>query len=611
MGVFTGKIRHSEKTDKFVGCMSAPVNTYSQPSKKQSSIFVLLRPYSGFILLLILCALLGNALNLWLPKVIANGIDAYTQGHFRFPAIIRQFFLIILFVFVFTYLQTFIQTYTSEKVARDLRSKLSGKISRLSYAALEQANPSKLLTNLTADVDSIKLFVSQAVVSITSSLFIIIGASILLLTINWKLALCVMAIIPIIAITFFVVLKKVRSLFIKSREVIDRLNKVISESILGATLIRVVNAQQLEYDKFLEANTRAKTLGLSILRLFALLIPVIVFTANMAGLTILLLGGHYVISGSMSLGNFAAFNSYLALLIFPILVIGFMSNVIAQATASYQRLSAVLNGPDSEEEGYLRVKLRGDIQFKDVNLTLGQKPVLKNINLHIGAGSRTAIIGPTAAGKTQLLYLLTGLVKPTNGSIEFDGHNLDAYTKESLYSQIGFVFQDSILFNTTIRENIAFSDQVTDASLQKAIETAELKDFIDQLPNGLNTVVSERGASLSGGQKQRIMLARALAVNPRILLLDDFTARVDQNTESRILNNVLTHYPDLTLISVTQKVSAMERYDQIILLTQGEMVAIGKHEDLLKNSLDYVQIIQSQQSTSTLETAVQAQQLSN
>ncbi|HWJ25464.1 MAG TPA: ABC transporter transmembrane domain-containing protein, partial [Flavisolibacter sp.] len=160
--------------------MPIPANTQSQPAKKQPGIFTLLRPYSGYVALLILCALLGNALNLWLPKVIASGIDAYTHGHFSFPVIIRQFFLITLFVFVFTYLQTFVQTYTSEKVARDLRSKLSGKISRLSYASLEQANPSKLLTNLTADVDSIKMFVSQAVVSITSSLFIIIGASILL-----------------------------------------------------------------------------------------------------------------------------------------------------------------------------------------------------------------------------------------------------------------------------------------------------------------------------------------------------------------------------------------------------------------------------------------------
>jgi ATP-binding cassette, subfamily B, bacterial len=210
--------------------------------KKPPGIVSLLKPYRAFVGLLILFALLGNGLNLLLPKIIANGIDDYTAHRFNAGNIIKLFLLATFFVFVFTYLQTIIQTYTSERVARDLRTRLATKISHLSYAALDRANPSKLLTNLTADVDSIKQFVSQAVVSIASSLFIIVGASILLLSINWKLALCVMAIIPIIGITFFVVLKKVRALFIKSREVIDGLNKVISESILGAALIRVVNS---------------------------------------------------------------------------------------------------------------------------------------------------------------------------------------------------------------------------------------------------------------------------------------------------------------------------------------------------------------------------------
>jgi ATP-binding cassette subfamily B protein len=574
----------------------------NNPSKKKPpGVFSLLRPYSALIALLILFALLGNGLNLLLPKIIANGIDTFTHHQFSFATIISQFLLATFLVFLFTYVQGIIQTYTSERVARDLRSRLADKISHLSYASLEQANPSKLLTNLTADVDSIKLFVSQAVVSIASSLFVIIGASILLLTINWKLALCVMAIIPIISVAFYILFKKVRVLFLKGREVVDKLNKVINESILGAALIRVVNSQQLEYDKFIDVNNQAKTLGFSILRLFAGLIPIIVFTANMAGLTILVLGGHYVITGSMSLGSFAAFNSYLAMLIFPILVIGFMSNVIAQATASYQRIGSVLNAPDPGADGTISNQLRGDIQLKDVSLFYSQKPVLKNIELHIKAGSRIAVIGPTAAGKTQLLYLLTGLVKATTGAIEFDGHVIGEYNKESFYSQVGFVFQDSIVFNMSIRENIAFSDTVTDASLQNAIDTAELRDFINSLPNGLNTIISERGSSLSGGQKQRIMLARALAINPRVLLLDDFTARVDQHTESKILDNVLQNYPGLTLVSVTQKIASIEQYDQIILLTQGEIVASGKHEELINSSVDYVQILNSQQSTSNYE----------
>lgn len=552
------------------------------------------------VFMLLLFALLSNGINLALPKIIANGIDAWPKN-FVLQQVLIEFLSASVIIFIFTYLQGVVQVYTSEKVARDLRSQLAYKISVQSHAYVEESNPSKLLTNLTADVDSIKMFVSQAIVSIASSIIIIIGACIMLFSINWKLALVIIAIIPIIGGAFFFVLKKVRAIFLQSRQVIDRLNKVINESILGAALIRVINSQQLEYDKFLEANTKAKSLGLSILRLFAGLIPVIIFTSNMAGLAILTIGGKFVINNSMSLGDFAAFSSYLSLLIFPILVIGFMSNVIAQASASFQRIKVVLDVPELPDEGTRKESLKGDIELKDVSVFYGQKPALQHVSFSIEGGSSLAVIGPTAAGKTQLLYLLTGLIKPTEGNIKFDGVDLDAYNKENFYSQVGFVFQDSILFNMTIRENIAFSNIVTDESLAKAIATAELKEFIDSLPNKLDSVVSERGTSLSGGQKQRMMLARALAINPKILLLDDFTARVDSNTEMKILKNLRKNYPGITLISVTQKIATAENFDRIIVLMEGEIVATGVHSELMKQSPEYIQIFNSQQSTSNYE----------
>ena len=505
------------------------------------------------------------------------------------------------FIFIFEYLQSVVQTFASEKVARDLRTRLSDKISGQSYAYVEQTTPSRLLTNLTSDIDSIKMFVSTAIVSIVSSVFIIIGASILLITIDWKLALAVLTIIPIIGGTFFMVLRKVRVLFKRSREVIDWLNKVINESILGAALIRVLNSQQPEYEKFMQANTEAKDIGLSILRLFAALIPIITFVANLAMLTVLALGGHFVINGSMSLGDFAAFNSYIALLIFPIIVIGFMSSVIAQASASYKRIQAVLNTAEKEESGTDEEPLKGHIELRNVNVYYGDKPALRNISFTIKPGSKTAVIGPTAAGKSQLLHLLTGLIQPNSGEILFDGKSINDFNKQAFHSQVGFVFQDSIIFNMSLRENIAFNKEVTDESLQKAIDTAELKDFINGLPEKLDTIVSERGNDLSGGQKQRIMLARALALNPRILLLDDFTARVDSTTEKKILENVERNYPDLTLLSVTQKISSVEHYDKIILLMQGEIITEGIHSDLIKSSSEYIQIYNSQRSTSTYE----------
>jgi len=569
--------------------------------KDKPNLFGLLKPYRGMVILLVIFTLLGNGTNLVIPKIIAQGIDAYTAGHFIFKTIVVEFMVAAMVIFIFSYLQSIVQVYASERVARDLREKLSDKISRQSFSFIQKANPSKLLTNLTSDMNSVKMFVAQAVSTIVSSVFIIIGTCILLLTINWRLALPVIMIIPLVAITFFFVFKKVKVLFKRGREVIDWLNKVINESILGAAVIRVINSQQLEYGKFIAASTEAKDIGISIVTLFATLIPLITFVANLATLTILALGGHFVINGSLSLGNFAAFNSYVAILIFPIIVIGFMSNVIAQASASYDRIDQVMKAQETVDKGTLDSPLKGNIELKNVSVLYDGKPALKEVSFSIKAGSQTAIIGPTAAGKSQLLYLLTGLIKPGEGTLLFDRTPIEDYKKEMFHNQIGFVFQNSVMFNLSLRENIAFSDTVTDKSLEKALETAELTAFVNSLPKKLDTVVSERGTSLSGGQQQRIMLARALALNPKILLLDDFTARIDRQTERKILRNVLKNYPDLTLISVTQKISPIKNYDQIILLMEGEVVASGKHEVLLKSCPEYVQIYNSQLSTSHYE----------
>ncbi len=565
------------------------------------NLFAVLKPYSGWILTLTLLTILANGLSLAIPKLTAYAIDIFQSDPAAITGIIIELVLLSIGIVIFTYLQNVVQTIASERVARDLRSQLSHKISIQEYATIDALTPSKLLTNLTSDVDAVKNFVAQAISSLISSIFLIIGTSVLLLILNWKLALLVIAAVPIIAATFFIVLGRVRVLFLKGQEIIDWLNKVISESILGAALIRLVHSHEVEFAKFVEASSASRELGYKIIGYFSLLIPVITFVSSLITMGILVLGGSFVINGTMSLGNFTAFNTYLQILIFPILIIGFMSNVIAQAGASYGRISAVLTAADPKREGTIVDVLSGEINAQNLSLTYGENRVLKDVSFKILPKTKNAIIGPTAAGKTQLLYLLTGLLNPTSGEVRYDGKFLGEYDKERFHEQVGFVFQDSIIFNLTLRENIAFSTTVDDESLQKAIDTAELHEFIASLPNGLDTVVSERGTSLSGGQKQRIMLARALALNPRILLLDDFTARVDTKTEQTILANVAKNYPDLTLISVTQKIAPIEHYDQIILLMEGELLAQGTHQELLKKSPEYVQIYESQKSTENYE----------
>ena len=536
-----------------------------------------------------------------LPKITANGIDTFEAGIFNARRFILMVSSVSLAVFIFSYLQSVVGTYTAERVARDLRAQLASKISRLQFADVVEVTASKLLTNLTSDIDAVKVFISQAVANIVSSIFLIVGSGIIIILIDWKLALVVLAVIPVIAILFAVIFSRVRKLFIKTREVVDWLNKIINESIFGSALIRVLNSQKVEYEKFVTANLEAKSIGMSILKLFATMLPLISFISNLALIAILLLGGHFVMQNEMTLGNLSAFINYLAIFIFPIILIGFMSNAIASASAAYQRVGEVLARSEKEEQGIIDTTLYGEIALSNVSLRFGEKIPLKNISLNINAGSKTAIIGPTAAGKTQLLYLLTGLISASEGVIFYDGENINKYCRDALHRQIGFVFQDSIIFNISIRENIAFNTKVTEENLQKAILASELNDFIKTLPGGLESVVSERGGNLSGGQKQRMMLARALALNPKILLLDDFTARVDSTTEAKILANIEKEYPGITIVSVTQKICAIENYDQIILLMEGEILARGKHNELLVSSPEYAQIYNSQRSTSHYE----------
>ena len=523
---------------------------------------------------------------------------------FSMSQVVVQFLAASLLILVFQLLQGFMQTYASEKVAKDIRTEVNARISRQRYSFILKTEPSKLLTNLTADVDALKTFVALGVVSMASSIFVIIGASILLLSIDWKLALNVLVVIPVIAGAFGFVFSKIKVLFKKNREIIDKLNKIINENILGAALIRVLSSQTAEYDKFVVSNEKARTIGMLILRYFATLIPIVVFVGNMASLAILVLGGRFVIGGAMSLGDFAAFNSYLSILIFPIMVIGFIGSFIAQASVSYRRIREVTDAPEQPETGTQQLQLSGHISFENVTLMIGDKPVLRKVSFELQSGTRTAIIGPTAAGKTQLLYVLTGLLEPSEGQVCFDGVPMSEIHKSTFRHQTGFVFQDSIIFNMSIRENIAFNTSVDETMMSKAIRVAELNDFIAGLPDGLETMISERGSNLSGGQKQRIMLARALALNPMVLLLDDFTSRVDALTERTILENIQREYPGLTLLSVTQKIAPVVAYDRILLLEEGELLVSGTHDELMSKSPEYVQIFNSQRSTSHYETTV-------
>lgn len=574
------------------------MKNYKNPLNLRDVIFQHIKP----VVVLVIFAILANVLALFFPKIIAYAIDSYTKGVFEIRFVSILFISLALVVLFFTFLQSIVEVYVSEKTARVLRSALIKKISGQSYLYTQEKTSAFLLTNLTSDVSAIKQFISSSVPSLIAAICTLIVASILILTTDWKLGLGVLIIIPLIGLAFYLTFSKMGKLFSATQMITDKLNAVINTTIVSAALVRILNSGRIEFQKFQEINIYARENGIRILTLFASLIPIVMFASSIAVLIILYIGGNFVISGDMTLGQFVAFNSYVSILLFPIFIIGFTSSSIGRGIASMERIASVFLAPDlSILPNLITSKIHGDIQVNHLCLKIEEKQILRNISFSIRAKSQTAIIGPTASGKSQLLAVMSGLIPPTSGDVTFDAKLISQYHPNSFYKSVGIVFQDSILFNLSIRDNIAFGSGVNNEYIDKAIQTAELTDFIHTLPKGLDTLVSERGLTLSGGQKQRIMLARALATNPSVLFLDDFTARVDALTEKNILQNLKREFSDITLISVTQKISATDQYDNIIVLVEGEVLAEGTHEKLMTTSLEYVQIYESQKSTTNYE----------
>lgn len=581
--------------------MAKKETTKNKP-QEDNNLITFLKNFKPWVLSVIALSLLINGLTLILPKINARAIDSLQLGTYNKEDFIILFGAISTVIIIFGLLQGVVSSITAEKIAAELRRQVIAKISRQSFTYINTVSTSKILTNLTADVDAVKLFINQGLVIAFAAIVQLIGSAILLLTINWRLALPVLLSVPILVVSFGAIFKSIEKYFVEGQAVIDRLNRVINESIIGSALIRVLNAQKAESSKFEVVNEEAKFNGTKIVSGFAALFPIINVVVSASFLVVLGYGGIQIMDQTLSAGDFSAFFSYIFVFISPIIMLGFLSSTMERAFVTYKRIREVIDAEEPKNDGDVKKDITGNIKLENVVLDLGNKRILDNINFEIKDKSRVGIIGPTAAGKTQIFYLITGLIKPNEGKILIDGVNASDYESNNLYGQMGMVFQDSIIFNTTLRNNIAFRSngdktEITDEMIWKAIETAELKDYVDSLPNKLDTVISERGASLSGGQKQRLTLARALAINPKILLLDDFTARVDINTEKKILENLKKNYSGITVVAITQKIDSIKEFDNIILVMEGELVATGKHEELLEKSLEYNQIFNSQKRT--------------
>jgi ATP-binding cassette, subfamily B, bacterial len=538
---------------------------------------------------------LSNGLNLIIPRLIGSYLDNNLNSEFNGWQILILISISIAVV-VISLIQVVYTTILSEEVAKNLRQNLINSLSFKTFSQVATRGASDLITVFTSDVNNVKNLISQGLVLIFTSIILLVGSITMMLVTNWQLGLISIGTLPIIIITFAFLFSRIGPLFKIAQENLSALNLVINETVFGSALVRVLNSQQWEKGKFENKNQKAKDINIQIISAFSALIPIINIISNLGIVLVLYFGGVKIIESTLSLGQLVAFLSYYELLITPVLILGFSSQNISRGTISYERIREVLNEKsDNVKTGKLVSQtIQGSINIKNVDLKIGNKNILKDISFEVLPGEKVAIIGPTGAGKTQLFNIITGLTQPDNGEINIDGINIKSWNKDSYLNQIGLVFQDSLVFNTTLEENIRFNHTIRQENLNKAIYTSCLDEFVTQLPQGLNTLISERGSNLSGGQKQRLMLARALAVNPKILLLDDFTARVDNQTENTIWQRLKENYSNITILSITQKIEPIVNFEKIVLIMEGEIVAIGKHSELLSKSPEYQQIWNSQ-----------------
>jgi ATP-binding cassette subfamily B protein len=334
---------------------------------------------------------------------------------------------------------------------------------------VNKITPSRLITTVTSDVDAVKNVLIQAFVGVFVSVVTIIGGSILLISISPKIGIIVLGILFFLSFSFNFLFRNARKFFTKSQENIDNLNRVINENILSSFLIRVLNTQDIEEGKFDIANTNAMVLGKKIVGIFSVVLPLITFLASLCTVVVVYLGGSDLYDGNMTVGNLNALVSYVSLLIFPVLSLSFIVNNLTRALSSIKRIREVLDIVESKSTGTIKEGFVADIEFKDVSLELDKQPILKGINITIKKGQRVAIIGPTGAGKSQLFNLLSGLNVPTGGKILVNGVDINEYDRDYIYTNIGLVFQENIIFNATIKENITFGEEYEFADLEKLL----------------------------------------------------------------------------------------------------------------------------------------------
>ena len=564
---------------------------------------VYVRPYTRDSVLALLLLVGMVVADLAIPRLTQRVIDrGIANGDMR---VIGNTALMMMGAAVLSALFAIANTIYSVRVGlsvgADIRSALVRKVQTFSFGNLDRLQTGRLLVQATSDVNMVQMVVMMSLRILTRAPLWLLGSMVMLVTTSGQMALIVLGLLPLILafIWFFAV--KARPFFLRVQRRLDRLNQVMQESLEGMRVVKAFVRDEYERGRFGSANDEYMTESIHVMQFLAILTPGMFLLVNLGVAGVIWFGGNLSISGRLSTGEIVASVNYVTYTLFPLMMLGSMLAPLSAADASAERIWEVLDAePDVQErpDAQPLPDVRGRVVFEDVRFSYddaGGEPVLNGVNLAAEPGQRVAILGATGSGKSSLIHLIPRFYDVDGGRILVDDVDVRDAPLHDLRSQIGIALQESVLFSGTVRDNIRYGrPDATDEEVVAAAKAAQAHDFIVSLPGGYDSMVGQRGVNLSGGQKQRIAIARALLVEPSILVLDDSTSAVDVETEIEIEAALAERLTDSTTFIVAQRISTVLSADKIIVLDRGVVAAEGTHAELLAASPIYREIYESQ-----------------